>query len=229
MLVKGPGFGRNQKIQDIQSLANANPKSITVVKGKPLQISAATPVPVVTPSPTPVTPPTKADVGVLGVAQMSVHNTSGIPVAVDVQDPAVAAATPIAGIGDAAHTLTGFTTNAFGKVTAAVATLIAIACSQVASSSAVKTANYTITIADYLICGEPGAAATITITLPEATGSGRRYMVKMTNNAAAGVITIAPNGTDTIEGGTTLTIAAQYKSYTLVDAKTALWVIEAST
>jgi hypothetical protein len=66
-----------------------------------------------------------------------------------------------------------------------------------------KTGTYTATAADYFInC----TANTFTVNLPTAVGiAGRTYVLK---NSGAGVITADPSGSQTIDGSTTLPIAA---------------------
>jgi hypothetical protein len=80
------------------------------------------------------------------------------------------------------------------------------------------TALRTIDATDYLInC----TANTFTVTLPTAASvGGRTYVVK---NSGTGVITIACNGAETIDGIATHTLA-QYDSLTLVSNGTN-WII----
>jgi hypothetical protein len=67
----------------------------------------------------------------------------------------------------------------------------------------------------------------ITLTLPAAS-TKKRFHIKR-KNAGANNVTIQRAGADTIEGSTTLTLAAQYKSYTIWSDGSATWYIEAST
>ncbi len=59
---------------------------------------------------------------------------------------------------------------------------------------AVKSANYTLAADDEFVV----FTATATATLPEATGSGQRFRIA-NESTSGGVVTIAPDGTDTIK------------------------------
>ena len=82
-----------------------------------------------------------------------------------------------------------------------------------------KTGNYTVQTGDYIIdC----TTNTFTITLPTAVGiQGKRYYVK---NSGTGVITIACNGAETIDGETTRVLSVQYQCILLV-SNGASWLI----
>jgi hypothetical protein len=78
-----------------------------------------------------------------------------------------------------------------------------------------KTATYIILATDEVIrCN-----GTFTVTLPEATGSGRAYAVK---NTGTGVITIACNGADEMDGETTYTLYTQ-NTAAFLDAADGVW------
>lgn len=65
-------------------------------------------------------------------------------------------------------------------------------------------------------------ANTFTVTLPTAVGvTGRRYQIK---NSGTGTITIACNGTQTIDGAATKSLATQYSSISVV-SNGANWII----
>jgi hypothetical protein len=86
-----------------------------------------------------------------------------------------------------------------------------------------KTANYTATAADYTILTDATAGA-ITISLPDASSlSGKTYIIKKTDSSA-NAVTIDPNGSQTIDGAATYTLAAQYK-YVTVQAYGGNWLI----
>lgn len=78
-----------------------------------------------------------------------------------------------------------------------------------------KTGNYTATATDtYINVDATGGA--VTITLPAASGNtGLEINVKKIDSSVNGVI-IDGNGSETIDGATTRTIAVQYTAYTLV-------------
>lgn len=83
-----------------------------------------------------------------------------------------------------------------------------------------KTANYTLTINDYLVnC----TANSFAITLPTAVGiTGREYVIK---NTGSGTITLNTTSSQTIDGGASGSITiAQWKCYTLV-SDGANWIV----
>jgi hypothetical protein len=83
-------------------------------------------------------------------------------------------------------------------------------------SASSKSANYTITDSDghKLILATSGAS-NITITLPAAANNSRRTIqIKKVDSGAGGVV-IDGNGSETIDGSTTLTLYKQYESVTL--------------
>lgn len=66
-----------------------------------------------------------------------------------------------------------------------------------------KTANYTLTSNDQLIIADSTSAA-FTLTLPSAVGiTGKKYFFKKINSSIANVVTIDPNGSETIDGYST--------------------------
>jgi hypothetical protein len=84
---------------------------------------------------------------------------------------------------------------------------------------AAKTTTYTITTSDSVIDCTSG---TFTVTLPTAVGfSGLQYTIK---NSGTGVITIATTSSQTIDGGTTASLAVQYVSLTVV-SNGANWIV----
>lgn len=87
-----------------------------------------------------------------------------------------------------------------------------------------KTANYTATLSDDVILVDAGSGA-VTIALPAAsTASGKRYTIKKTD-VGTNAVTVDPNGSETIDGATTLAIAGQGDAYTIVSNGTAWWII----
>lgn len=74
-----------------------------------------------------------------------------------------------------------------------------------------KSTNYTITSLDYMVL----ASGTTTITLPTAVGiPGAVYVIK--NTDASHTVTIATTSSQTIDGVTSKTLAAQYKYMTVI-------------
>lgn len=80
---------------------------------------------------------------------------------------------------------------------------------------AAKTADYTLTAADWLVLADC-TGANVTVTLPPSSGiSGRAYVVKRTD-ASGNTVTLAADGTETIDGVATKALAAQYDRITVV-------------
>lgn len=78
-----------------------------------------------------------------------------------------------------------------------------------------KTANYTLTAADWMILLDV-SGGNATITLPASTGiSGRAYVVKRTDNSA-NTATLAADGSETIDGVANKTLPNQYDKITVV-------------
>jgi hypothetical protein len=89
-----------------------------------------------------------------------------------------------------------------------------------------KTANYTASVSDHTILGNTSIAA-FNITLPLASSvSGRIYTIKKIS-ADVNAVTILRNGSgsDLIDGNTSLSLGAQYSSYTLQSDGTGWYVI----
>jgi hypothetical protein len=78
--------------------------------------------------------------------------------------------------------------------------------------TAVKTANYTASGWDAVLCDT--SAGTFTVTLP-ASSSGDQVLVKMVGTGT-NIVTIDGNGTETIDGSLTKTLLAQYESLLLL-------------
>lgn len=95
-------------------------------------------------------------------------------------------------------------------------------------SVASKTAAYTATALDHtILCDASGAAFTVTLP-PAAQNKGKVLVVKKTD-ASVNAVTIAPNGSDTIEGAATVALSARWSSRTVQSDGTATWIILAST
>ena len=87
-----------------------------------------------------------------------------------------------------------------------------------------KTATYTATADDDTILCDATSGA-MTINLPTAVGiSGKKYNIKKIDSSANNV-TIDPNGTETIDGASTLAISGQYDSYTVQSDNANWWII----
>ncbi len=83
------------------------------------------------------------------------------------------------------------------------------------------TSNYTVTATDYtILCNNSGS--TIIITLPTAVGiAGRLYVIKRISTKA---VTVDGNGSETIDGAATASIATQYFSL-MLQSNGASWFV----
>ena len=77
-----------------------------------------------------------------------------------------------------------------------------------------QTGNYTALLTDYVILANP--TGNITITLPAASGATNQIYTIKKIDSDADTVTIDGNAAETIDGATTLVIASQYTSYTIV-------------
>ncbi len=93
-----------------------------------------------------------------------------------------------------------------------------------ATSIVAKTGAYTATINDHVItCDASGGA--FTITLPAASGLERIiYHIKKTDSSA-NAVTVDGNASETIDGGTTATLTAQFESIMIVCTGTEWFII----
>lgn len=87
---------------------------------------------------------------------------------------------------------------------------------------AVKTANYTLTLADDLILADC-AAGPITLTLPAVAGRVRPYYVKKTDIGVNAVI-IDGNGSEVIDDQLTFSFNDLYGAYMVVPGNGKWWV-----
>ncbi len=77
-----------------------------------------------------------------------------------------------------------------------------------------KTSAYTAALDHVILCDASGGA--FTVTLPAASGAtGRVYHIKKTDSST-NAVTVDGNASETIDGGTTATIAAQFESIMIV-------------
>jgi hypothetical protein len=83
----------------------------------------------------------------------------------------------------------------------------------------IVTTNYPATVNDdIIVCNSTTA---ITITLPAASGSGQPIEVK---NVNIGLVTVAPTGADTIDGGSSA-ILARWDDLNFCDYVSGAWMI----
>jgi DNA-binding transcriptional MerR regulator len=86
-----------------------------------------------------------------------------------------------------------------------------------------KTAAYTVTASDSVLTGD-ASTASFTFTLPTASGiAGRKYTFVKTDSSA-NTVTIAGNGTETINGATTKVLSTQWARCEIVSNGTN-WII----
>ena len=77
-------------------------------------------------------------------------------------------------------------------------------------------AAYALLKSDYLVAVDTTANVRVTLPASSSVSDGKIYVIKdSTGNAATKTITIAADGSDTIEGAATKTITADYGSTTL--------------
>lgn len=88
------------------------------------------------------------------------------------------------------------------------------------------TANYTILATDHVILVNATSAA-VTVTLPDASEVKEFHIKKIDSSGNA--VTVARAGTDTIEGSTSVSLAAQYNSVTLYSDGSTTWYKKATT
>lgn len=90
-------------------------------------------------------------------------------------------------------------------------------------NKAVADTPYTVLSEDgYIRCDASGGA--ITLNLPAALGNGRLLTVKKIDSSANSV-TLDGNGSETIDGATTLVLVNQYDSAMIIDAASGVWDI----
>ncbi len=91
-------------------------------------------------------------------------------------------------------------------------------------NTATKTSNYTITGTDVVIFAD-ASGANVTITLPTASANaGYRFYIKRIDSSG-NTCSIARSGSDTIDGQTSVSIALQYDSYTVVSNGSQWYII----
>jgi hypothetical protein len=93
------------------------------------------------------------------------------------------------------------------------------------AATATKTSNYTIVSGTDVVILANATAGAVTITLPSAASSaGYKFDIKRIDSTG-NACTIARSGTDTIDGGTSLTLSVQYISVTVVSDGSAWYII----
>ena len=86
-------------------------------------------------------------------------------------------------------------------------------------SSTTVTSAYTVLPSDTVIVCNNGSP--MTLTLPEALGRGKWYIIK---NIGAGAVTLDGKGAETIDGAANQTIV-QWGAYQIIDYTPGAWVI----
>lgn len=88
------------------------------------------------------------------------------------------------------------------------------------------TAAYTATALDHTILANAAGGA-FTVTLPKAADNKGKILCVKRTNSGANAVTIARQGSDTIDGAATVTLSAQYASR-LLQSDGSNWIILAS-
>jgi hypothetical protein len=93
------------------------------------------------------------------------------------------------------------------------------------AATATKTSNYTIVSGTDVVILANASSGAVTITLPTASSSaGYKFDIKRIDSTG-NTCTIARSGSDTIDGGTSLTLDVQYISVTVVSDGSAWYII----
>jgi hypothetical protein len=90
-----------------------------------------------------------------------------------------------------------------------------------------KTSNYTVTVSDndtYFTMDASAGARTFTLPAASSAGSGFRVRFKKIDSSS-NAVTITPNGSDTIDGASSLSLSSQYSFATIVSNGTT-WYVE---
>jgi len=90
-------------------------------------------------------------------------------------------------------------------------------------AAAAKSANYSMGSSDFAIFANASSAA-VRITLPQASNTGQVVHIKKIDSSTH-VVTVARQGTDTIEGSTSKSLSTRYSSLTLIAGGNGLWYI----
>lgn len=86
------------------------------------------------------------------------------------------------------------------------------------------TATGSVAASDYAIMVDATSAA-VTINLPAAASNTGRVLNVKKVDASGNAVTLDGNASETIDGATTLAIATQYQSYTVICDGTGWWII----
>ena len=91
-------------------------------------------------------------------------------------------------------------------------------------TTSTQTSSYTITSSDTVVFAN-AASASVTITLPAASGlAGYRFYVKRIDSSA-NTVTVSRSGSDTIDGLTSFTLDLQYTAFGVVSNGTAWYIL----
>lgn len=86
------------------------------------------------------------------------------------------------------------------------------------------TASASVADSDVVLLVDATAGA-VTVTLPAAASSSGRVLYVKKTDASGNAVTLDGNASETIDGATTLAIATQYQSYTVICDGTGWWII----
>lgn len=88
------------------------------------------------------------------------------------------------------------------------------------------TTSYSVSLNDSIILANATSGA-ITVTLPLALESEQKRLTIKKTDSSGNAVTIDGNGTETIDGALTKSLATQYKAYELVAQGGSWWIVSA--
>lgn len=88
--------------------------------------------------------------------------------------------------------------------------------------SVTKTTTYSITTSDRLVYGDTSGGS-FTVTLPAASSATANTVYSVEKTAAANTLTIAADGSDTVNGGSSLSLTSINSRYDLVSDGVSAW------
>lgn len=91
-------------------------------------------------------------------------------------------------------------------------------------SSRTVTTSDTLTPADFLILADATAGA-LTVTLPVAANSRGALIVTKKTDASGNAVTVAGDGSETIDGAANVSLASQYDAVTVACDGSGWWIV----
>lgn len=87
-----------------------------------------------------------------------------------------------------------------------------------------KSSNVTLTSSERLVYGDTSGGS-VTLTLPAASAVGANTVLSVQKTSASNTLTIQRGGSDTVEGGTSVSLTANYGRYDLYSDGVSAWKI----